>query len=101
LTNIEIHNFYNLSYQMETLFALLLQFVLHPTIENVEYTKKEKTTISYLIQKSGYLKECSITGVVGQKKGVLVLWMICKQECGVYNAKMGIDYNNKLYIRYK
>ncbi len=84
---------------METLFALLLQFVLHPTYENVEYTKKDKQVISYLIQKSDYMKECSITGVVGQKKGILVLWMVCANDTGVYNAKMWIDYKNKFYIR--
>ena len=49
---------------MTTLFALLTAFVLHPTYENVDYTKKDKQVISYLIQKSDYLKECSITGVV-------------------------------------
>jgi len=84
---------------METLFALLLQFVLHPTYENVDYTKKDKQVISYLIQKSDYMKECSITWVVGQKKWILVLWMICADKCGVYNAKMGVDYKNILYVR--
>lgn len=84
---------------MTTLFALLTAFVLHPTYENVDYTKKDKQFISYLIQKSDYLKECSITGVVGQKKGILVLWMVCTNDTGVYNAKMWIDYKNILYVR--
>lgn len=84
---------------MTTLFALLLQFVLHPTIDNVEYTKKDKQVISYLIQKSDYLKECSITGVVWQKKGILVLGMICANDTGVFKSKMWIDYKNKFYIR--
>ena len=84
---------------MATLFALLTAFVLHPTYENVDYTKKDKQVISYLIQKSDYLKECSITGVLGQKKGILVLWMVCANDTGVYNAKMGIDYKNILYVR--
>lgn len=84
---------------MTTLFALLTAFVLHPTYENVDYTKKDKQVISYLIQKSDYLKECSITGVVGQKKGILVLWMVCIDKNGVYNAKMWIDYKNILYVR--
>ena len=84
---------------MTTLFALLTAFVLHPTYEQVDYTKKDKQVISYLIQKSDYLKECSITGVVGQKKWTIVLWMICTDKNGVYNAKMGIDYKNILYVR--
>lgn len=84
---------------MTTLFALLTAFVLHPTHENVDYTKKDKQVISYLIQKSDYLKECSITGVVGQKKWTIVLWMICAGKDWVYNARMGIDYKNLLYVR--
>lgn len=84
---------------MTTLFALLTAFVLQPTYENVEYTKKDKQVISYLIQKSDYLKECSITGVVGQKKWTIVLWMVCANKDWVYNARMGIDYKNVLYVR--
>lgn len=84
---------------MTTLFALLTAFVLHPTYNNVEYTKKDKQVISYLIQKSDYLKECSITWVVGQKKWTIVLWMVCVSKDWVYNAKMGIDYKNVLYVR--
>lgn len=84
---------------MTTLFALLTAFVLHPTYENVEYTKKDKQVISYLIKKSDYLKECSITGVVWQKKWTIILWMVCADKCGVYNAKMGVDYKNILYVR--
>lgn len=40
---------------------LLSGFMLNPTIENVEISPKEKKVIMYLIDKSGYLDECSIT----------------------------------------
>lgn len=85
---------------METLFLILATFMLNPTYEKVEYTQKDINTIGAMVKKSWYMKECSITWPLGTKKGIVVLWIVCaKWDNWVYNAKLGIDYEHKLYMR--
>lgn len=84
---------------MTWLLLLLTSFTLNPTYSNVEYTKQDKTAIVSMINKSNYLKECSITWLLWQKKWTIVLGMICTNKTGIYNAKMWIDYKNLLYVR--
>lgn len=84
---------------MEILFLLLAQFMLNPTYEKVEYTEKQHKTIVAMVNKSWYLKECSITWPIGQKQWIIVLWMLCSGKEKVFKAKLGIDYKHKLYMR--
>lgn len=84
---------------MTTLFAILAQFILNPTFEKVEYTQKERQTIGRLVEKSWYMKECSITWPIGQKKGIIILWMICSKWDSIQKARMWIDYKHKLYMK--
>ncbi len=85
---------------METLFLILAQFMINPTFQKVEYTQKDRQTIGAMVKKSWYMKECSITWPVGAKPWILVLGMVCvDKEQKVYNAKLGIDYTHKIYMR--
>lgn len=85
---------------MTWLFAILSWFILNPTIDSkATINEKEKTTIMYLINKSTYMNECTVTWPVWIKKGTIVLWMTCADKEWVYKARMGIDYENKLFMR--
>lgn len=74
-------------------------FTLNPTFEKVDYTTQDKKTIIYLINKSWYTNNCSITWPLWMKQWTIVLWLTCVDKTWVYNARMWIDYNNKIYVR--
>lgn len=81
------------------LFTMLSWFMLKPTFEPIQVTAKEKTIILYLIKDSKSLDNCSITWPVGLKKWTIVLWLTCVENNKIFNAKLGIDYINKLRLR--
>lgn len=85
---------------MTTLFLLLSQFIINPTYEDVDYSKKDKQAIVAMINKSNYLQECSITWPLGMKKWTIVLGLVCVDKSKkVYNAKLWIDYIHNIYMR--